>query len=104
MSRKAEADIALFVDDVTPFGIQHAERDHDVLERTFPFLAETPDAARERLEIAPPVRIHRSIPTSSSIRSMRTRTCSSSAFGLAVRMGDATSRAGIEVSGWQREF
>lgn len=40
------------------FGIQQAEHYHDLLENTFQFLAENPEAARERLEISPPVRIH----------------------------------------------
>jgi toxin ParE1/3/4 len=43
---------------VAQFGIQQAERYHDLLERTFQFLAENPEAARERAEITPPVRIH----------------------------------------------
>jgi toxin ParE1/3/4 len=59
LSRKAEEDIiAIFMYGVAQFGIQQAERYHELLERTFQFLAENPEAARERAEITPPVRIH----------------------------------------------
>ena len=34
------------------------ERYHDLLEAAFAFLASDPFAARERLEITPPVRVH----------------------------------------------
>jgi toxin ParE1/3/4 len=59
LSRKAEEDIiAIFVYGAAEFGLQQAEHYHDLLENTFQFLAENPEAARERLEISPPVRIH----------------------------------------------
>lgn len=59
LSRKAEEDIiATYMYGVAQFGVQQAERYHDLLERTFQFLAENPEAARERAEITPPVRIH----------------------------------------------
>lgn len=59
LSRKAEEDIiAIFMYGVAELGIQQAERYHDLLESTFQFLAENPEAARERPEITPPVRIH----------------------------------------------
>lgn len=59
LSRKAEEDIiAIFMYGVAEFGIQQAERYHDLLENAFQFLAENPEAARERLEITPPVRVH----------------------------------------------
>lgn len=59
LSRKAEEDIiGIFQYGVAQFGMQQAERYHDLLERTFDFLAENPEAARERSEITPPVRIH----------------------------------------------
>jgi toxin ParE1/3/4 len=59
LSRKAEEDIiATFVYGAEQFGVQQAERYHDLLERTLQFLAENPEAARERAEITPPVRIH----------------------------------------------
>ena len=59
LSRKAEEDIIdIFMYGVTQFGTHQAERYHDLLEKTFQFLAENPEAARERTEIAPPVRIH----------------------------------------------
>ena len=50
--------IATFVHGVEQFGVQQAERYHDLLDRTFQFLAENPEAARERAEITPPVRLH----------------------------------------------
>ncbi len=59
LSRKAEEDIiAIFLDGAGQFGLQQAERYHSLLENTFQFLADNPLAARERLELIPPVRIH----------------------------------------------
>ena len=59
LSRKAEEDIiAVFMYGVSQFGIQQAERHHEWLERTFQFVAANPEAARERVEITPAVRIH----------------------------------------------
>lgn len=59
LSRKAEEDIiAIFMYGVSQFGIEQAERYHHLLERTFQFLAENPEAARDRVEITPPVRVH----------------------------------------------
>ncbi len=59
LSGKAEEDIiAIFMYGIAQFGIQQAESYHDLLERTFQFLAENPEAARERAEITPAVRVH----------------------------------------------
>jgi plasmid stabilization system protein ParE len=59
LSRKAEEDvIAIFMYGVADFGIQQTERHHSQLEHTFQFLAENPKAARECLQIRPPVRSH----------------------------------------------
>lgn len=59
LSRKAEDDVVdIFVFGREQFGVHQAERYHDLLEKTFRFLAENPEAARERTEITPPVRIH----------------------------------------------
>lgn len=59
LSRKAEEDIiAIFLDGAGQFGLQQAERYHDLLEKTFQFLADNPMAARERGELSPPIRIH----------------------------------------------
>lgn len=59
LSRKAEEDIiAIFLHGVEQFGLHQAERYHDLLEKTFRFLADNPEAARERPEIVPPVRLH----------------------------------------------
>ena len=60
LSRSAEDDIiAIYVTGVHKFGLDQAERYHAGLERLFAFLAENPRAARERTELAPPVRVHR---------------------------------------------
>ena len=59
LSRKAEEDVIdIFMYGIAQFGIQQAERYHDLLERTFQFLAENPQAACERVENTPPVCIH----------------------------------------------
>ena len=92
LSRKAEEDIiAIFMYGVSQFGIQQAERYHDLLERTFQFLAENPEAARERVEITPAVRVH---PIESHIvitPTMRMGTSSSFAWGTDVKIGGAMS-------------
>ena len=65
LSRKTgENIIATFMYGASPFGVQQAERYHAPAGETFQFLAENPEAARERAEITPPVRIHRSRLTS----------------------------------------
>jgi toxin ParE1/3/4 len=59
LSRKAEEEIIdIFLYGAQQFGVPQAERYHDLLGKAFQFLAENPEAARERTEIAPPVRIH----------------------------------------------
>ena len=59
LSRKAEEDIiGVFLSGVTLFGLEQAEHYHGQLEGCFRFLADNPKAARERIEISPPVRIH----------------------------------------------
>ena len=59
LSRKAEQDIgAIFQTGFVQFGLAQADAYHEGLEKTFAFLAHYPRAARERLEIDPPVRIH----------------------------------------------
>lgn len=59
LGRKAEQDIIdIFLYGAAEFGIQQAERYHDLMDKTFRFLAQNPEAARERVEIMPPVRIH----------------------------------------------
>nr|WP_255699324.1 type II toxin-antitoxin system RelE/ParE family toxin [Luteimonas sp. Y-2-2-4F] len=59
MSRKAEEDvIAIFVHGARQFGLHQAERYHDLLDRAFGFLADNPEAGRERTEITPAVRMH----------------------------------------------
>jgi toxin ParE1/3/4 len=59
LSGKAEEDLVrLYVDGVRLFGVGQAEAYFEGLAGTFDFLAEYPKAARERMEITPPVRIH----------------------------------------------
>lgn len=59
LSRKAEEDIIdIFLWGADQFGIQQAEHYHNLLEKSFQFLADNPLAAHERTEINPPVRIH----------------------------------------------
>lgn len=59
LSRKAEQDIIeLFLQGAERFGVLQAEACHELLARTFAFLADNPEAARLREEIDPPVRIH----------------------------------------------
>jgi toxin ParE1/3/4 len=59
LTRIAEADITDIIDyTIAAFGADQAKNYRDGLVRTFGFLAEFPRAARERLEIDPPVRAH----------------------------------------------
>ena len=59
LSVKAEEDIVhVYREGARLFGVEQAEKYHAGLEQIFRFLADTPRAARERLEITPPVRIH----------------------------------------------
>ena len=59
LSRAAEDDlIALYLEGATRFGLAQADTYHDSLARAFQFLADHPQAARERPEITPPVRCH----------------------------------------------
>jgi len=56
---KAKADlIEIYQTSVETFGMVQAEAYQDQLERAFHLLAANPRLARERTEIAPPVRIH----------------------------------------------
>lgn len=84
LSRKAEEDvIAIFLHGTQHFGVEQAERYHELLGRTFEFLADNPEAAHERTEIAPPVRIH---PVQSHLV-VYTRTPSGDIFIVRVRHG-----------------
>lgn len=59
LSEKAEEDvISIFVQGAAEFGLDQAGWYHAALERQFRFLEENPLVARERAEIAPPVRVH----------------------------------------------
>lgn len=59
LSRAAEEDIvSIYVEGAALFGFDQAERYHAELEQVFRFLADNPEAARERMEISPPVRCH----------------------------------------------
>lgn len=59
LSLAAEADLVrIYVDGVERFGVRQAEQYQSGLNRAFDFLADNPRAARERLDLEPPVRIH----------------------------------------------
>ena len=50
--------LAISIFTIETFGEAQARRYHQGLETAFRFLAENPEAARERVEIDPPVRAH----------------------------------------------
>lgn len=59
LSHEAENDvIAIAEDGVRLFGVTRARQYHEELFALFELIAENPWMARERHEIAPPVRIH----------------------------------------------
>ncbi|KGD65764.1 plasmid stabilization system protein [Alcanivorax nanhaiticus] len=59
LSRKAEEDIIrIFLTGSECFDRAQAERYHQQLEHVFQFLASNPEAAPERQEITPAIRIH----------------------------------------------
>lgn len=59
LSVKAEEDIIhVYREGVRLFGVEQAEVYLAGIEKIFQFLSNTPEAARERTEIDPPVRIH----------------------------------------------
>ena len=59
LSVKAEEDIMhIYVEGVRNFAVEQAEHYYSGLEGVFQFLSDNPEAARERKEINPVVRIH----------------------------------------------
>lgn len=59
LTEAAELDLVrMFRDGAAMFGLRQAERYYMTVEERFAFLAANPRAARERLEIDPPVRVH----------------------------------------------
>ena len=59
LSRVAEDDlISIYMEGAAQFGLAQADSYHASLDRLFHVLGEHPEAARERLEITPPVRCH----------------------------------------------
>ena len=59
LSLKSEEDILhIYSEGELLFGADKATEYHIKMERVFEFLSENPNAARERNEINPPVRIH----------------------------------------------
>lgn len=59
LSRAAEEDlINILLAGAQQFGFAQAEKYHQLLEKTFRYLAENPYVARQRIEIKPPVRVH----------------------------------------------
>jgi len=59
LTRKAAEDInEIYSFSAEQFSLDQADSYNTLLERTFEFLAHNPFAARKRLELSPPVRIH----------------------------------------------
>ncbi|WP_417471302.1 type II toxin-antitoxin system RelE/ParE family toxin [Maricaulis sp.] len=59
LTRAAENDlISIYLDGAERFGLSQADHYHDSLDRLFGFLGQNPRAARDRVEITPPVRCH----------------------------------------------
>jgi toxin ParE1/3/4 len=59
LSRQADEDyIEIYMQGVERFGILQAEQYLDRLEWTFRFLSDVPQAARERPELSPPMRVY----------------------------------------------
>lgn len=59
LSRAAEADlINIYLHGVQEFGAQQAEAYQDKIDHTIELIADTPEIARLRREITPPVRVH----------------------------------------------
>jgi len=59
LSIKAEEDIInIYQEGCLNFGATQAEKYHVEMENIFKFLSHNPNAARERTEITPPVRVH----------------------------------------------
>ncbi|MEO3416202.1 type II toxin-antitoxin system RelE/ParE family toxin [Roseovarius sp. CAU 1744] len=60
LSQEAEEDItSIAAIGIAEFGLDQARRYHDGLFELFGLLATNPEMARERMELHPPVRIHR---------------------------------------------
>ena len=59
LTRAAAGDVSrIYLDSARQFGIRQADTYHDLLEKTFRFLAENPRAARQRPELTGNIRIH----------------------------------------------
>ena len=59
LTERAEQDIIeIYLEGLSRFGEQQADRYHQELTSLFELIALNPKMARERLELAPPVRIH----------------------------------------------
>lgn len=59
LTRRAAEDIeGIYLTGVERFGIRQADDYHQLLEKTFRFLAENPLVARQRPELIPAVRVH----------------------------------------------
>jgi len=59
LSQKSDEDIiTVYIESLRNFGATQAEKYHAGLEHTFQLISSSPELARERLEISPPVRIH----------------------------------------------
>lgn len=59
LTERAEQDIIdIYLEGLNRFGVQQADRYHQEMTSLFELIALNPKMARERLELAPPVRIH----------------------------------------------
>lgn len=59
LSRAAQADlIDIYLYSVQEFGVRQAEAYQDKIDQTIELIADTPEIARLRREITPPVRVH----------------------------------------------
>ena len=59
LSQRAESDIEdIYIAGALTFSLAQADRYNAGLKTVFEFLAANPKAARERLEVDPPVRVH----------------------------------------------
>jgi len=59
LSEAAEIDLlGAFLEGIDQFGLAQAKRYRESLEQCFAFLSDQPHAARQRMEVDPPVRAH----------------------------------------------
>lgn len=60
LSQAADEDLLnIYVEGITQFGLAQAQAYHEGLKRALDTIERYPAAARERLELRPPMRVHR---------------------------------------------